>query len=345
MKCAGFELLQLSQQHHKLAIETMMQGPNKRIVLAILAAVAAFDYRSHAWVQHSPLSIASPTTGRRFASQSEGSAGRWVAESVLPRAPVPARRRPATNLHATGLKEDETPLSSLTLNGVHVAAWIALVAFAFVPFAPGAMGSDQDNAMLQAIIADPLNPAGVNAIFLVLFNLFGPMPVILASLLLPQQTPGAKIPAGPFLIASSAIGYFAMGPYLALRAPPQTVQANDWFTRNVAENKIVSWALVVLCGLIYAPLPAALMSTDSLADFIQFLASSRFATISTLDLTILYIVATKAIYDDYRLRAVPDDDDTTAAAATKVALATAVVPYLGAAVYCALRPTLEQVDE
>jgi hypothetical protein len=322
-----------------------MQGPNKRIVLAILAAVAAFGHCSHAWVQNRRLSIVNPTTGHRFASQSEGFAGRCIAESVVtqPLAPVPARRRPPTYLDATGLKEDETP-SSLTLNGVHVAAWIALVACAFGPFAPGAMGSDVDNAMLQAIIADPLNPAGVNAIFLVLFNLFGPMPIILASLLLPQQTPGAKIPAGPFLIASSAIGYFAMGPYLALRAHPQTVQANGWFTRNVAENKIVSWALVVFCGLIYAPLPATLMSNDSLTDFVQFLASSRFATISTLDLTILYIVATKAIYDDYRLRADPDDDDTTAAA-TKVALATAVVPYLGAAVYCALRPALEQIDE
>jgi hypothetical protein len=256
---------------------------------------------------------------------------------VLPSAPVQQARRPATKLHATGLQEDDTDGSPFQLNVVHVAAWIALVVCAFSPLAPGAMGSDQDNAMLQAIIADPLNP-GLNSVFFVLFNLFLPMPIILATLLLPQQTPGAKIPAGPFLIASSAIGYFAMGPYLALRSPPTSVQAIGWFTRNLAENKVISWLMVALCLAIYTPLPGAL-STDS-TGFVDLLTSSRFAVISTIDLSILYIATTKAIYDDYRLRV---DDDTNAA--TKVALATAVVPYLGAAIYCVLRPSLEKVDE
>lgn len=247
-----------------------------------------------------------------------------------------SNRHSGTQLYATEMEERDAP--ALQANWVHAVTWLALVAFTFSPVAPGSLGSDQDNAMLQAIINDPLHPEGINSVFYVVFNLFGPMPVILASLLLPQQSPG-KLSAGPFLIAASGIGYFAMGIYMTLRSVPDSLQSSGWFSKNVAENKLISWALVAFCLYVYIPLPEAL-ATD-ISGFVDLLSSSRFASIASLDLTILYAVTTKAIADDYRLR-VKDD----ASEATKMAFGTAIVPYLGAALYCALRPSLsDSADE
>lgn len=237
-----------------------------------------------------------------------------------------------TQLHETNIDEIET--RPFKINWIHAVTWFTLVTFAFSPLAPGNLGSNDDSIMLQAIIANPLHPDAVNSLFCFVFNLFGPMPIVLALLLVPQQTPG-KLSAGPFLIACSGIGYFAIGIYMALRSIPNSLQTSGWFARNIAENKLISWALVAFCFFVYIPLPKAL-ATDA-SGFVDLLSSSRFAAVSLLDLTILFAVTTKAVADDYRLRI--EDSSSTA---TAVAFGTALVPYLGASLYCALRPSLPE---
>jgi hypothetical protein len=94
--------------------------------------------------------------------------------------------------------------------------------------------------MLTNIIADPVHP-GINALYYTLFNFFAVIPVILASVMLPQGRSGIGLPAGPFLAMSTFIGYFGFGPYLAFRAPPKDVmriRRSELVHWQVLENKI-----------------------------------------------------------------------------------------------------------
>jgi hypothetical protein len=245
-------------------------------------------------------------------------------------------------------EDDTSPLtsSSWKVNPLPAAAWIALVAIAFSSAAPGELGSADDAAMLNQILADPVSP-GINELFYTLFNVFLPLPVILAALILPQ---GSKqgIPAGPFLAGSAFLGYFAIGPYLSLRETPRESIAFtadvSWFTTNITENKVTSWLLLVI--LLYLPVAADLpaqWATDSTAvwqGFVDILSSSRFAAISCMDLTLLHLVTAALIPADYRLRSEDDSSSVVEATGNKIALAAALFPFVGPALYCALRPQL-----
>lgn len=166
-------------------------------------------------------------------------------------------------------------------NPIHAIAWPILLAVAF-GVAPGELGSASDAALLQQIIDDPVHP-GINPLFYTIFNMFAVVPFLLASLILPQEAAAEqeasssaaitlKIPATPFLIASAAFGYFAMGPYLALFYPAISVDERvssfqnnlGWFTKNFTENKIVAYGLVLFSAFLplAAGLPEALRSTN-----------------------------------------------------------------------------------
>jgi hypothetical protein len=243
--------------------------------------------------------------------------------------------------------EPEIGIPSYALNVPAAVAWVALVAWTFT-VAPGELQSPSDTAMLAGILADPVHP-GMNALFYTLFNCFAVIPVLLASVILPQgQSIG--LPAGPFLFLSSFIGYFGFGPYLALRAPPRNMILDaksevSWFTRNVLENKICSVLTVAIC--LYLPVGAGLISayqedpTELWSGFVNLVSGSRFASVSTVDLTLLWLCTVAATPADYLLRH-PDQDE---AQARKVAAFTALVPFLGSAVYCALRPPLPQAEQ
>lgn len=221
--------------------------------------------------------------------------------------------------------------------------WLLLVLWAFSPYAPGSLGSAEDAGMVNAIIANPASP-GINELFYTAFNFFAVIPVILSCLILPQGSKNG-IPAGPFLALTSALGYIALGPYLALRAPPvdsieQKRGSVSWVTSNILENKAFNW-LVVLFTL-YLPVGANLFGAFA-ADpealyrgFLDIISTSRVAGVSMVDITILYAVSIYLTPRDYLLRK-PEASEGEARA---IAAATAVVPFLGSALYCALRPKL-----
>jgi hypothetical protein len=154
------------------------------------------------------------------------------------------------------------------------------------------------------------------------------------------------LPAWPFIVASSAIGYFAMGIYLTLRATPpkQMYASNDtsWFVNNVLENKALNWALVAFT--LYLPFSShaveqLLLDPQALwHGLVELETTSRVAAISTIDLTLLYISAVAGTGRDYRLRMA--SGTTADQQVLQVVAASALVPLLGTAIYCAVRPSL-----
>jgi hypothetical protein len=238
-----------------------------------------------------------------------------------------------------------TPLFASPGSIVFAKIWLILVLWAFSPYAPGSLGSDQDTEMLNAILANPANP-GINELYYCFFNFFATIPAILACLVLPQGRKGG-IPAGPFLALSSAIGYFAMGPYLALRAPPvNSIEEKrgsvSWVTANVFENKAFNWFIFLFT--LYLPVAADLLGAlaadpDALwRGFLDIVSTSRFASVSLVDITLLYASSVYLTSRDYLLR----KPDASVEEARAVAAATALVPVVGSALYCALRPKLPQ---
>ena len=148
--------------------------------------------------------------------------------------------------------DDDGASPSWKFRAVPAAAWLALVVFAF-GLAPGEL--NDSNALLEKVLANPVHP-GINEAFYTLFNVFAPLPVILACLVLPQGRRRKGLPAGPFVLGAAFLGFFTLGPYLALRAPPRTSVEQDeesisWVTRYVLENKLVNWS--TLAVLLYLP--------------------------------------------------------------------------------------------
>jgi hypothetical protein len=131
------------------------------------------------------------------------------------------------------------------------------------------------------------------------------------------------------------------GPYLALRGESKEEVVFDelnWATKNVFENKAFNWLQVALFfyfAVTYAIQPAMADSTSLLSGFQVLLSSSKFACVSTADLTLLSITAAAFIPQDYKLRS-PEN----ASKATLIGASTLLIPVLGPALYCALRPKL-----
>jgi hypothetical protein len=254
----------------------------------------------------------------------------------------------ATNKQGTKAQSPNDDIAATVawnFNAIPALAWLGIVAFAV----SRPDSADLDATLIQSILDNPTNP-GINELFLFLFNVFLPLPAILAALLVPQGSPGTTPPAGPFIAASFGLGYFALGPYLVVRPPPRRVIDNaeessiSWVTRQVLENKVCGWSLLAV--LLYLPWAAQLpqaWSVDSgvsvWSDFVDLFASSRLVAVSCVDLTLLHLTAAALIPADYRLRTSSTDKDEEDRGRL-VALAAALLPFVGPAVYVALRPKL-----
>jgi hypothetical protein len=75
--------------------------------------------------------------------------------------------------------------------------------------------------------------------------------------------------------------------------------------------------------------------------FVDLVSSSKFASVSLADLSLMLAVTVSATPRDYMLRNPEAEIDE----ARKVAALTALVPFIGSAVYCALRPPLPQEED
>jgi hypothetical protein len=115
------------------------------------------------------------------------------------------------------------------------------------------------------------------------------------------------------------------------------------------ENKVFSWSLVAL--LLSVPFSTGVLEQGVGADAVngmfagywELASTTKIASVSTMDLAVLTLVAGSLIPRDYRMRIAPAADDEEASNdATIIAAATCLLPVLGVALYCALRPPLPE---
>lgn len=221
--------------------------------------------------------------------------------------------------------------------------WFGILVFA-VALAPGTFNGPEDTELLNQFIANPAN-SGLNEIFLIIFNLFAVIPFVLAGVILPGTANKKNgISPTPFVAASSAVGFFALGPYLTIRgdisAEPIFKRELGWFTRNVLENKAVNFSVLLLSVLV--PLTSGILAPgfnmeQSFQEFLALISSSKFVSVSSVDLSLLSLSAAILIPDDLKRRGF--EDETKAKA---IAAASLILPVIGGAVYCALRPEMEE---
>jgi len=158
--------------------------------------------------------------------------------------------------------------------------------------------------------------------------------------------PGAKgqtLPAAPFVGGSLLGGYGALGIYTSTRkANPSPITKADlgWFTANVLENKVFNWFVFVVFSSAYfssGALGAFITNPgDLINDYADLFSQTAFVSVSSLDFLILTISAASFIPEDLERRGYKGD-----LAPSVIAALSCLLPGAGAALYCALRPSLE----
>ena len=268
-----------------------------------------------------------------------------------------------------GADDDDSP--SWRIDPLFASLWVGFNTFAILgPY--GELGAESDTAMIMSYIDNPANPGFAEG-FQLVFNLLGILPIVLASIAVPQASKRG-LPPLPFLASGFGLGYggigkseqaelvilksetetnsfftSTIGPYLSFRAPPRdefVPSEASWFTKNVLENKLFSWGLVG--GILFLPFYVGLVdavTTDGFASawksYTDLFVTSKFVSTSSVDAVVLNIAAAGLIPRDLKLRQPEIDDEK----AKIVAASTLLLPFLGAAMYCALRPALPSADD
>jgi len=240
--------------------------------------------------------------------------------------------------------------------------WVGLITY----IAIGAPGKDEvssalDADLLASLIANPLDPS-VPPFFCVLFNLMGIWPAWYASVLLPGSQDQKPLPCAPFLVASVAVGMFALSPYLALREyrgdpdseaqgkgggspalskPPssstlakeeeEVVGSGGGFVGRWFESRPSAFLLFAsTAGLFAYGLQGDVAA--SFSEFKDLFSKELFPHATTLDFTALWLLSYPVMVEDMRRRRMD----------TAIALIFCVVPVLGHCAYLVARPPLPQ---
>ena len=181
--------------------------------------------------------------------------------------------------------------------------------------------------------------ANVGPIFTALFNIMGVWPLVYACLLIPAAKSGNKLPAWTFVSASFFLGFFALGPYLALWTPSPDAVAplpqSDLEAGGLKgillkglESRVVAIGLAAFAAYTLFSVATAGPAAWSLY-FNQF-DESRFVHVTTLDFCTLTALCPFWLANDatarnwrYRDAGVP---------------LLSLLPVLGPAIYLVLRP-------
>ena len=92
--------------------------------------------------------------------------------------------------------------------------WLALGGVATTVAPSGTAAFDAE--LVTSLVTSPFSGAA-NPIFEALFNSLGVVPAVYAALLLPGARDQPRVPTLPPVVASLALGFFALGPYLITR--------------------------------------------------------------------------------------------------------------------------------
>ncbi|CEF97429.1 unnamed product [Ostreococcus tauri] len=274
----------------------------------------------------------SPARARaRWAPRAAGTTRRSVASASSRAVAVRARTAVKTDDDADDVADDfewyRKP-SRVAIAG----AWATLGAVAAFAAPSGTSGFDAE--LVKTIVTSPFGGVA-NPVFEALFNALGVVPATYACLLLPGAK-GQKLPAALCVGASFALGFFAVGPYLATRAPRTTPAPRrselGWVTRNVWESKLNAVALLGFASFL-AYYGVSNLSPENVSGFIALIREqSMLACVSTCDLVVLSACMVDAIGEDMKRRNVDPSG----------ALAYAAVPVVGPALWLVLRPSLEE---
>lgn len=253
------------------------------------------------------------------------------------------RVKPVHTVKAKKFGADDSTSDSPTINInlPYALAYILFLAFAYMKQAGETERASME--ILQQYIANPLNP-GFNELFITVFNLLGLYAAPLACLLMPGAR-GQKLPATPFLLGSMFGGYGVLGMYTSTRKQnpsPVTKSKLGWFTANVLENKVFNYFILALVSSAYITSGAAAAFISNPGELIQgymdlFAEGSAIVSASSLDFVILTLSAASFIPEDLSRRGYKGD-----LAPELIALLTLLLPGVGVALYCALRPSLDE---
>lgn len=166
----------------------------------------------------------------------------------------------------------------------------------------------------------------INPLIVALFNLMGILPLMYAGILFVDGR-GQKLKAWPFVVASFAVGAFAILPYLAFRESAPSFPGEKGIFLSIIDSR---WfGLILSLGAISLLFWG--ISQGDWTNFIQQWQTSRFINVMSLDFCLLSLLFPTLIKDDLARR---NSNNFS------VFWGLTFIPLLGALLYLCLRPPL-----
>lgn len=201
--------------------------------------------------------------------------------------------------------------------------WLGFILYAFILAPPNR--PDTAALILKLSTGDW---EGINPTVIALFNAMGIWPMVYAAVALVDGH-GQKQRAWPFVVVSFAVGAFALLPYLALRQPNPSFNGPKSALLRLLESR---WLGAVLAAGAIALAAFALLKGDW-PDFWQQWQTSRFIHVMSLDFCALWLLFPVLLRDDMARRGLSQP---------WVPAAVLALPLIGACLYLALRPAVEE---
>jgi hypothetical protein len=124
---------------------------------------------------------------------------------------LPAATRASSSSSSSSSDEEEINVPG---RAALALGWLALGGVATTVAPSGTAAFDAE--LVTSLVTSPFSGAA-NPIFEALFNSLGVVPAVYAALLLPGARDQPRVPTLPPVVASFALGFFALGPYLITR--------------------------------------------------------------------------------------------------------------------------------
>lgn len=187
---------------------------------------------------------------------------------------------------------EEAPRRSHDLSRlVALVTWLT-TAFVFSPPA-----APDTNDVIRRLLAGQLE--GINVSLFALFNVMGVLPMSFLAVLA-FDAKAQRVPKWPFVIASFALGAYALLPYLVLRQwelprrPPET-----WWLRLLS-SRLLGMVLTAL-GLTLV----ALFVTGDVNGFVTLVRTQQFSFAMTLDFAACCVLGALLAAEEARVRQQP----------------------------------------
>eukprot|EP00238_Polyblepharides_amylifera_P000245 CAMPEP_0196574070 /NCGR_PEP_ID=MMETSP1081-20130531/3855_1 /TAXON_ID=36882 /ORGANISM="Pyramimonas amylifera, Strain CCMP720" /LENGTH=291 /DNA_ID=CAMNT_0041891971 /DNA_START=148 /DNA_END=1023 /DNA_ORIENTATION=- len=261
---------------------------------------------------------------------------------------VACRTNKLRQVSATVVDSDDDWKDNLSLNstqrGVCAALWVALLTAA--TFGTNPATDPEVDAALISLLTTPGHffSGEVNPLFEAEWYSFGFVLVIYLSLLMPGAQDQKPLPTVPFVVASGALGWFVLAPYMTLREireEPITKSDVGFVTRNILENKI--FAGINLASAWYVLTNVIGNSYSGMfGEYSSLVSTQALATISTFDISIMSLMMYFPMVEDMKRRGW--EDKTVMVGMSKnvsIAVAFTAIPIFGPLLYLFVRPQLE----